>query len=120
VFMEMQFEVPERTHKQRLAALDKGNRIRSVRAQFKKDVKAGKRSVRAILLAEECPEDFATMRVVEMILPLPKVGRVKVRKMLNEARISPSKTLGGMTPRQRTELASWLVPYDNGVDEGGS
>jgi hypothetical protein len=50
--MEMQFEVPERTYKQRRGALDKGNRIRSVRAQFKKDVKAGKRSVRAILLAD--------------------------------------------------------------------
>jgi hypothetical protein len=49
---------------------------------------------------------------------LPKVGRVKVRKILEKARISPSKTLGGMTVRQRTELASWLVLYDN--KEGGS
>jgi hypothetical protein len=118
MFMELQNAVPERTYRQRRDALEEGNRIRSLRAQFKRDVKDGKRSVRALLLADECPEDFATMRVVEMILPLPKVGRVKVRKILEKARISPSKTLGGMTVRQRTELASWLVLYDN--KEGGS
>lgn len=115
---ERKFEVPERTYRQRRDALEEGNRIRSLRAQFKRDVKAGKRSVRALLLEPECPKDFATMRVVDAILPLPKVGRVKLRKILERARISPSKTLGGMTPRQRTELASWLVPYDNKTNGG--
>jgi hypothetical protein len=118
VFMEMQYEVPERTYKQRRDALEEGNRIRSLRAQFKKDVKNGKRSVIEILLTDPVPKDFATMRVVEMMLPLPKLGRVKIQKMLVEARISPSKTAAGLTARQRRELASWLVKYDNGG--GGS
>jgi hypothetical protein len=37
---------------------------------------------------------------------MPKVGRVKANRVLTSARISPSKTLGGLTERQR---ASWSV-----------
>jgi len=40
--------------------------------------------------------------------PVPKYGRVKVNKVLQQCRISPSKTIGGLSQRQRTELVSML------------
>ncbi len=43
-----------------------------------------------------------------MLLALPKVGRVKATKTLDSCRVSPSKTFGGLTDRQRAELASRL------------
>jgi hypothetical protein len=43
-----------------------------------------------------------------MLLALPKVGRVKAAKMMNDCRVSPSKTFGGLSDRQRTELAERL------------
>lgn len=116
--MVLENEVPERTYVQRITALDEGNRIRTVRAEFKKNVKRGKASVVDVLLAEPSPKDFASMPVVTLMTALPKVGKVKTKKILDKAKVSPSKTVGGMTARQRRELASWLAPYDNGA--GGS
>jgi hypothetical protein len=37
-------------------------------------------------------------------MALPKFGRVKAGRFLNQARISQSKTVGGLSDRQRTEL----------------
>jgi hypothetical protein len=46
--------------------------------------------------------------VFDMLLAVPKYGRVKVNKVLQQCRISPSKTIGGLSQRQRTELVSML------------
>jgi hypothetical protein len=46
--------------------------------------------------------------VFDMLLAVPKYGRVKVNKVLVQCRISPSKTIGGLSQRQRTELVSML------------
>ena len=43
-----------------------------------------------------------------MILAVPKYGRVKANKILTQCRISPSKTIGGLSQRQRGELVSQL------------
>jgi hypothetical protein len=43
-----------------------------------------------------------------MLLALPKYGRVKATKILHSCRVSPSKTFGGLTERQRTELTRRL------------
>jgi hypothetical protein len=43
--------------------------------------------------------------VLDMLLALPGHGRVKATKILNSCRVSPSKTFGGLSERQRKELA---------------
>jgi hypothetical protein len=43
-----------------------------------------------------------------MLLAVPKYGRVKVNKVLTQCRISPSKTIGGLSERQRDELVKLL------------
>lgn len=108
------WSVPERTLRQRSDALVRANEVRFARARFKRDVKAGRESVVGLLLAEECPDLFATMKVAELVLSLPKVGRVKTNRIIVQHSISPSRTVGGMTVRQRTALAATLMPYDVG------
>jgi hypothetical protein len=44
----------------------------------------------------------------DMILAVPKYGRLKANKILSQCRISPSKTIGGLSERQRAELVSML------------
>ena len=44
-----------------------------------------------------------------MLLAVPKYGRVKTNRILNQCRISPSKTIGGLSERQRAELVSLLA-----------
>ena len=63
-------------------------------------------SIHDLLL--EPPEFVETAKVFDMLLAVPKYGRVKVNKVLVQCRISPSKTIGGLSQRQRTELVSML------------
>ena len=97
---------PERSLDQRMEALKRANEIRTARAQLKRDLKAGRRSIHDLLL--EPPEYVETAKVFDMLLAVPKYGRVKVNKVLQLCRISPSKTIGGLSPRQRAELVSML------------
>ena len=86
-----------------MEALKRANDIRTARAKLKKDLKAGRASIHAILL--DPPEYVLTAKVFDMLLAVPKYGRVKTNRILNQCRISPSKTIGGLSERQRTELS---------------
>ena len=97
---------PERSRQQRMDALARANDIRTRRARLKKELKAGRVSIHDLLL--EPPEYVETAKVFDMLLAVPKYGRVKVNKVLVQCRISPSKTIGGLSQRQRTELVSML------------
>jgi hypothetical protein len=87
-----------------MVALRKGNKIRFARAEWKRAVKRHPE----LRLAPFADPMFATMHVGDYLLALPKVGSTKTNKILRDARISPAKTLGGMTERQRIELISML------------
>lgn len=97
---------PERSLNQRMDALARANEVRSARAQLKRDLKAGRCSIHSLLL--DPPEYLETAKAFDMLLAVPKYGRVKVNKMLLACRISPSKTIGGLSERQRAELVSLL------------
>jgi S13-like H2TH domain len=97
---------PERSLQQRMDALQRANLIRMQRAQLKRDLKAGRHTIQDLLL--EPPDFVETAKVFDMLLAVPKYGRVKVNKVLQQCRISPSKTIGGLSQRQRTELVSML------------
>lgn len=109
-------EAPARTQAQRLAALESANRVRSTRARFKLDVKRGAVSAADALL--DPPDWLESAKVLELLLAVPKVGRVKATRVLNLARVSPSKSVGGLTARQRAELLALLRPYLRGVRHG--
>jgi hypothetical protein len=98
--------VPERTHEQRMRALRRANEIRSARAQLKRDLKAGKARIEQLLA--DPPEYVLSAKTFDMIVAVPKYGRVKANKILNQCRISPSKTIGGLSERQRGELVAFL------------
>lgn len=101
-----QSAAPERSTAQRLEALNRANEIRSARAQLKRDLKGGRVSIHQLLQAP--PEYVQTAKVFDMLLAVPKYGRVKVNKVLGQCRISPSKTIGGLSERQRDELVLLL------------
>jgi hypothetical protein len=82
------------------------NEIRTQRAQLKRDLKAGKVTIERLLL--DPPEWLGSAKVFDIMLAVPKYGRVKVNRILNQCRISPSKTIGGLSERQRAELVTLL------------
>jgi hypothetical protein len=97
---------PERSLVQRMEALQRANEIRTKRATLKRDLKAGRASIHLLLM--EPPDIILTAKVFDLLLSVPKYGRVKVNKVLMVCRISPSKTIGGLSERQRAELISML------------
>ena len=97
---------PEGSLAQRRAALAHANRIRTYRAQMKAAMKAGQIDPLAVLLSP--PPEVETMRVYDLLLAKPKIGAVKAKVVLNRARVSPAKTVGGLSPRQREEIAGLL------------
>lgn len=101
-----QTATPERSLNQRMEALARANAIRTQRAQLKRDLKGGRTSIHQLL--ESPPDYLETAKVFEMLLAVPKYGRVKANKVLVACRISPSKTIGGLSDRQRAELVTLL------------
>src|SRR3954465_7388998 len=97
---------PERSLTQRMDALKRANDIRTRRASLKRDLKAGRVHIHGLLL--DPPEYLEPAKVFDLLLAVPKYGRVKVNRILTQCRISPSKTVGGLSERQRGELVSYL------------
>ena len=97
-----QVQAPLRSLDQRMEALRRANEIRVRRAQLKKDLKAGTVQIEEVL--RDPPEYVETAKVVDILMAVPKFGRVKAGRFLNQCRISQSKTVGGLSERQRSEL----------------
>ena len=69
-------------------------------------MKAGRAHIESIL--ERPPAYVETAKVFDMLMAVPKFGRVKAARFLNQCRISQSKTVGGLSDRQRAELVGLL------------
>lgn len=93
---------PDRSLAQRMDALALANEVRVARARLKRDLRAGRRSLAPLLL--DPPEWLETAKVFDLLLATPKIGRVKAHKRMQRAMISPSKTMGGLSDRQRSCL----------------
>ena len=84
--------MPDRSLEQRMDALAKANASRGARAAFKRTLKdAGKvegryRAAEMIRLEEPAPE-FASMKVWDLLMATPGLGRAKVNRLLVVARV---------------------------------
>lgn len=91
---------------ERRIALRQANEVRSARAKLKQDLRAGKVRLEQILVT---PADYlASAEVFDLLVAVPKIGPVKAGRLLTVARISPSKTVGDLSQRQRTHLIAVL------------
>jgi DNA uptake protein ComE-like DNA-binding protein len=78
----------------------------SAKATLKKQLAAGTIELAQILAAP--PAVLRTARLRDLLIAVPKIGPVKAARILAHCRTAPSKTLGGLTDRQRRELISLL------------
>lgn len=110
--MHSEAKTPARTLEQRLAALKYANEIRTYRAQQKARIVSGEITV--FDLVGDPLMDSA--KVVEFLLCVPKIGKVKAYHLLRSAQMAPSKTFAGATDRQWDSLSRVLRgrPYTEG------
>jgi hypothetical protein len=102
-------EAPVRSLAQRHDALQKANEVREKRAALKRDLKAGRD--RTVDVLADPPWWVETMKITDLLLATPKVGRTKAHKMLRRAHVSPTRSVGGLSDRQREELVAMLGGY---------
>jgi hypothetical protein len=91
---------------QSLSALDRANDVRSKRALVKGELAAG--TLRIADLLADPPGCIDTAPVRQLLLALPGFGPVKIRRLLAQCRIADSKTVAGLTERQRGLLIEHL------------
>lgn len=98
--------LPNRSLTQRRAALEKANRVRRLRAELKSDLKSRRKSIHEILM--DPPEWAESMKLIDALLACPNYGKIRANTIVTRCGISLSKTLGGMSPRQRKEVVSMI------------
>jgi hypothetical protein len=98
---------------QRMEALKHANRVREQRAEIKRALRSGGLDIADLLRAP--PGSLLTARLSQMLLAVPGYGQVRVNRLLKRFRLSPLKTIGGLSGRQREELVRELA---EGKDEG--
>jgi hypothetical protein len=102
----LRHETPTRSAAQRQSALERANAIRVQRAALKRDLKAGERRLADVLAK---PADWVlTAKVHDLLVCVPGIGAVKANRILQQCRVSGSKTVGGLSDRQRSELVQTL------------
>jgi S13-like H2TH domain len=94
--------MPER----RLQALVRANEVRCARAQLKRDLLAGRVGLPEVL--SEPPACAQTAMVRDLLLALPGIGSKKADRALSRCGIAHSKTVIGLSSRQRVSLVEFL------------
>lgn len=99
---------PVRSLDQRMNALELANQIRVYRADLKRRIAAGDIDIETVLRGDD--PMLATMKVWDLLMAVPKVGRTKANRALQRTRTSPTKTIGGLSERQRQEIIDAVMP----------
>lgn len=111
---------PDRTHAQRLGALERANEIRVARSHLKIRLRTAAtiRASRelAISMLEQPPWWALTMKAQDVLLATRGIGRSRADRLFIRLHVSPSKTLIGLTPRQRVTLIEGVhaLPLSDG------
>lgn len=104
----MHRQAPDRSLEQRQAALSRAQEVRRRRAALRRDLRAGRADVAGLIASP--PDWLESMKVYDLLLTLPWWGRVKATKALRAVHVSPTRTLGGLSTRQRAELIVFVGP----------
>ena len=97
---------PTLTDAQRRAALEKAAEARRVRAELKALIKMGSRTITDVLDLADTNEIVSRTKVLAVLESMPKIGKVKARKIMREIGIAESRRLRGLGDQQRAALIS--------------
>ena len=96
--------LPELDDESRRQALEKAAEARRVRAELKQRLKAGEIDFAEVLRQADSNEIVGKTKVSAVLEALPKVGKVRARKLMERLDISPSRRVRGLGANQREKL----------------
>ena len=91
----------------RSTALRRANEVRIARSQLKKQLQAG--TVRIEVVLASPPEHVLRAKLLDLLVAAPRLGPVKAARLLHSVGISESKTVAGLSERQRALLVELLT-----------
>ena len=92
--------LPKLSLEEKRKALKKAQEVRSKRAKIRQNLKSGKTSIRELLTNIE-DEVIAKMRVVYLLESLPRIGKVKTKKIMSDIGIDETRRIQGLGNRQK-------------------
>jgi len=99
--------LPKLTPEEKLKALKKAQEMRSQRARIRHELKSGQSNIRAIL--DQASDDVvAKMRVAYLIESLPRIGKVRTKKIMTQLGIDETRRIQGLGIRQKKALLEKL------------
>lgn len=99
--------LPKLTPEQKKRALEKAQEMRRARAELRNKLKKGDISFAEIL--EKDNPVVGRMRVSYLLRSLPRIGKVKAEKIMEEVGIDESRRVQGLGKRQKEALLERLA-----------
>ena len=96
--------LPHLTAEERQAALEKAAVARKRSAEIKAQLKSGERKLSEVLELAKEDAVLAKLKVTSLLQSLPGVGPAKCEAVMEDAKISPSRRLGGLGKHQAHHL----------------
>lgn len=106
---------PHRSLEQKLDALDQANRVRTARAHLKRCLRTNPQDAHHVIANPTT--DFRSMRLIDLLLAMPKLGEYRVTRFLTAEHISPLKTLAGLSDRQRTATLRFVDQHTQTIQK---
>jgi len=111
--------LPELDDEARRQALEKAAAARRIRAALKHQLKVGEIDFADVLERADGDEVVGKTRVSAVLEALPKVGKVRARRLMERLDISPSRRIRGLGSNQREKLLAEFAGRPAGDDGGG-
>jgi len=89
-----------------MRALERANRVRLARAELKRQIGDGARTVADVVA--DAPWEAESMTISDLLMSQHRWGRTRCRRFLASVPMSETKTIGTMTERQRATLTARL------------
>ncbi len=96
--------LPELDDGARREALQKAGEARKIRAEMKQQLKAGEIGLDQVLKRAEHDEVVGKTRVAAVLESMPRIGKVRARRLMERLNISSSRRLRGLGANQRQRL----------------
>lgn len=100
---------PQLSLEQRQAALAKAAAARRLRAELKEKLKMGSMNLSELFDQAQRDETVGKMKVLSVLESLPRLGKVKARRLMEECDISESRRIQGLGVNQRRKLLDHAV-----------
>ncbi len=99
--------LPKLSLEEKQKALEKAQLVRSQRAQIRQNLKDKKTTIGEVLANSE-DDVVAKMRVTYLLESLPRIGKIKTKKIMNDIGIDETRRIQGLGIRQRKALIEKL------------